>query len=360
MFAPLLSFDRRAVRLLGLGFAGALALTACDTDEPMVPKHPDVSTAAQPALYPSTTGTLVLKVVDKNQALITTSLAEFKVVGPTKATWGVKDNVANDADPANGVIQMKSLTAGQYEICETSAPVNYAMPTPACFTATVSANTSSTVSVVHQTMARAQWSVVDFVPNFVPGMVFALRDSTNTIVTLIYDNSGQDADPVGGKVDFRWPIEGSYTLCEHVLPAGYVFPKAQIKFCFPLQLKHGQTKVVAKFTVYPTFSAYWQVTDGTVDANFYPKLIGPSTFTVVNSIGGAVTTVVDNGINDIDGTIGKVAVKLPSAGTFSICETVPPNGYWNAQPACKQIPLATGEPAWAEYFVNPEAQVYKP
>jgi len=57
---------------------------------------------------------------------------------------------------------------------------------------------------------------------------------------------------------------------------------------------------------------------------------------------------------------GKVAVKLTAAGTYSICETVPPNGYWNAQPACTQIPVATGEPVWTEYFVNPEAQVYKP
>ncbi len=232
------------------------------------------------------------------------------------------------------------------------------MPTPACVTATVSAITA-TVSFVHQTMARVQWSVIDYVPNFVPGMVFALRDSTNAIVTLIYDNSGQDSDPVGGKVDFRWPIEGSYTLCEHALPAGYAFPKAQISFCSPIQLKHGRITQAGQYTVYPTFSAYWQVTDGAVDANFYPNLIGPATFTV-NVAGGAPITVVDNGANDIDGKLGKVAVKLTSGGTYSICETVPPNGYWNAQPACKQIPVATGEPAWAEFFVNPLAQVYKP
>jgi hypothetical protein len=111
---------------------------------------------------------------------------------------------------------------------------------------------------------------------------------------------------------------------------------------------------------YPTFSAYWQVTDGTVGADFHYNLIGPSTFTVVNALGGAPITVVDNGVNDIDGNLGKVAVKLPAAGTYSICETVPPNGYWNAQPACKQVPVATGEAGWAEWFINPEKQVYKP
>jgi len=359
MFAPLLSFDRRAVRLSALAFAGAMALSACDTDKPIAPKHPDVPTAAQPALL-GFGGTLVIKVVDTTQALITTSLAEFKVVGPNKATWGVQDNVANDADPANGVIKMKGLAAGQYEICETSAPVNYAMPTPACVTATVSSYTSATVSFVHQTMARAQWNVIDYVPNYVPGMVFTLKDSTNKIVTFIYDNSGLDSDPVGGKFDIRWPIEGSYTLCEQTLPAGYSYPKGQIVFCWALQLKHGQTTQGVNWTVYPTFSAFWQVTDGTVDANFYPNLIGPSTFTVVSVLGGPVTTVVDNGANDIDGNLGKVAVKLTQAGIFSICETVPPNGYWNAQPACRRVRVASAEPAFAEWFVNPEKQVINP
>ena len=358
MFATLLSFERRTVRGFGRAFAGAMALSACNSDEPTAPKKPDAPTAAQPALL-GFGGTLVIKVVDTTQALITTTLTEFKVVGPNKATWGVKDNVANDANPANGVIQMKGLAAGQYEICETSAPVNYAMPTPACVTATVSAFTSATVSFVHQTMARVQWSVIDYVPNYVPGMVFALRDSTNAIVTLIYDNSGQDSDPVGGKVDFRWPIAGVYKLCEHALPAGYSYPKGQAVFCATIQLNHGQTWQAGQYTVYPTFSAYWQVTDGTMDPNFYYNLIGPSTFTV-NIAGGAPITVVDNGANDIDGNLGKVAVKLPTAGAYSICETVPPNGYWNAQPACKQIPVATAEPAWAEWFINQEKQVYKP
>ena len=87
MFAPLLSFDRRAVRLSTIVFAGAMALTACDTDEPIAPNRPDVPEAAQPALLPGFTGTLVIKVVDKNQALITMSLTEFKVVGPTKCCF---------------------------------------------------------------------------------------------------------------------------------------------------------------------------------------------------------------------------------------------------------------------------------
>ena len=80
----------------------------------------------------------------------------------------------------------------------------------------------------------------------------------------------------------------------------------------------------------------------------------------MNVLGGPAITVVDNGANDIDGKLGKVAVKLTSGGPYSICETVPPNGYWNAQPACKQISVATAKPAWAAWFVNQEKQVYKP
>jgi hypothetical protein len=351
MFATLLSFDRRAVRLLGVAFAGAMALSACDTDKPIAPKRPDVPTAAQPALL-GFGGSLVIKVVDTTQALITTSIAELTVVGPNKATWGLKDNIANDADPTTGVLRLKGLAAGDYQICETSAPVNYVMPNPACATATVSLYTSATVSFVHQTMARAKWTVVDYVPNYVPGMVFALKDSTNAIVTLIYDNFGLDSDPVGGKFDIRWPIEGKYTLCEQTLPTGYVYPKLQVKFCFPLQLKHGQTAGGWPFTVYPAFSAYWQVSDGTADAYGTLNVIGPSTFTVANINGDPPVTVVDNGANDIDGRLGKFAVKLPSAGEYTICETVPPSGYSNAQPPCKQIKVKTAEDGWAEWFFN--------
>ena len=358
MFATLLSFDRRAVGLLGLAFAGAAALSACDTDEPVVPK-PNAPTAAQPILFP-TSATLVIKVVDSTQALITSSLAEFKVVGPNQATWIVKDNIANDADPTSGVVRLKGLTAGQYQICETTAPVNYAMPNPACVTATVPAFTSTTVSIVHQTVARARWSVVDYVPNYVPGMVFTLRDSTNAIVTFITDNLGADSDPAGGKFDIRWGTEGVYNLCEDTPPPGYSFLNGQVTYCTTIQLKHGTIwQNAAPYTVYPTYSAYWHVTDGTVDPNFYPNLIGPSTFTV-NIAGGPPITVVDNGVNDINGNLGKIAVKLPSAGTYSICETVPPNGYWNAQPACKQVQVAAAEAGWAEWFVNQEKQVYKP
>jgi len=112
-------------------------------------------------------------------------------------------------------------------------------------------------------VARAQWSVIDYVPIYVPGMVFTLRDSTNAIVTFITDNVGADSDPVGGKFD-------------------------------------------------------------------------------------------------IDGDLGTVVVKPTQAGTYSICETVPPNGYWNAQPACKQVQVAAAEAGWAEWFINQEKQVYKP
>jgi hypothetical protein len=358
MFATLRSFDRRAVRLLGVAFAGAMALAACDTDKPMAPKHPDSPTAAQPVLF-TIGGTLVIKVVDTTQALITNSLTEFKVVGPNKATWVVKDNIANDADPTTGVLRMKGLAAGQYQICETVAPVSYAMPNPACVTATVSAYTA-TVSIMHQTVARAQWSVIDYVPNYVPGMVFTLRDSTNAIVTFITDNVGADSDPAGGKFDIRWATEGVYKLCEDTPPAGYSYPNGQAVFCATIQLKHGTIWQAGQYTVYPTYSAYWKVTDGTIDPNFYYHLIGPSTFTVVNVLGGPAITVVDNGANDIDGDLGTVVVKLTQAGTYSICETVPPNGYWNAQPACKQVQVAAAEAGWAEWFINQEKQVYKP
>jgi hypothetical protein len=113
------------------------------------------------------------------------------------------------------------------------------------------------------------------------------------------------------------------------------------------------------FTVYPTLSASWKVTDGSVDANNQYNLIGPSTFRV-SFPGGSTANAVDNGNADYDPAVGRIAVQFPFAGNYTICEIVPPVNHWNAQQPCKQFTVVAGVPVDLGYFINYEKQVFKP
>ena len=103
--------------------------------------------------------------------------------------------------------------------------------------------------------------------------------------------------------------------------------------------------------VYPEFSAFWGVTGGAADSIGNTIGIGGSAFTVTGSL--TTITVVDNGANDIDPRVGQLAVKLPSDGYYSICQTVVPAGYTAPSPLCKRIQVFNEEPVWANWFYDP-------
>jgi len=362
MHATLISSGRSARRLSIISLAGVGLLAACDTDDTVAPKRPEVPATAQGALLPFKLGTLVVRVVDQFQIVITTSSAQFTGAkdGQTGTPWALLDNAQGDSDPTVGTIKL-GMTPGTYEICETTSPTDYALPKPKCQNVTIVAGTTTNLMFINPTIARMRWSVVDFVPNLVGGMKFSLRDSTQAVIATFFDNAAPDIDPTPGKVEVKLPVEGVYSMCELQLPVGYVYPAGQGVFCSAgEQAQHGQIFTYAPWVVYPVSSAYWQVTDGTMDANFFYNLIGPSTFKVSAANGGATLNVIDNGQNDIDPALGKLAVKLPTTGYYSICEIVPPLNHWNAKPSCKRVNVQTGVPAWAEWFINPEAQVIYP
>jgi hypothetical protein len=355
MNGTLMLLDRAAVRYAVVALSATL-LAACDSDQPLAPKNTEVPTTANPALLIKT-GTLLMKAVDQNWQVITTSKATYKVVGPNQTTWVVTDNSQPDSDPATGVVQMPGMIPGWYNVCETTPPAEYSLPDPPCVPVMVLAGGTFGKWFVHAPVGRVKWGVEDFIPNYIGGGVFTLKDSVNNTIAIINDNSTSDADPAPGKFDVKLFTQGSYTLCETAPPPGYVFPTNQIVFCFPVQIKNGQTTQLPNFLVYPIASAYWQVTDGVILPNSFYNLIGPSTFKVTSAAGAGSFDVVDNGVNDMDPGLGKIAVKVPVVGLYSICETVPPIGHWNAKPACKRITVVNGVPAWAEFFINPEAQV---
>jgi len=367
MYSNFAFSGRRARWMSRLSILVVLALAACDTDQPLAPTTQPVApnaslpAAAQPVVNPGKTGSMQFFMVAQNQAVVHVAGAEFKVTGPgaNPATFTVKDNGPTDGDQTLGVVLLKGMTPGMYQVCMTVPPGNYGVAAPACRGAGVIAGTTTGHYWQIRTAATVFWKVVDFVPNYVGGTVFALKDSTNSLMAMFTDNASPDKDPGDGWLQITIPFDGTYSICSVTPPAGYVFAPAN-PGCTSFQVKQGTATIIANTIVTPIASLIWRVTDGTTDANNQPTLIGPSTFTVTGGPNSIVLTVVDNGPNDIDPALGKLAVIVSGLGWYSICETVPPIGHWNAKPSCKRVWVASGVPGQGDYFTNPEAQVINP
>lgn len=365
MNSTLLCLETQAVRRVAVALFGAATLAACDSDQPVAPTprvEPNVAqpVAAQPVKNGGLTGSIVLKLVTGNAAVVNKSGAEYKVIGPAFATFSVKDNDPTlDADPTDGVVLLKGLALGSYKVCETLPPINYGVSAPGCKYTDVFAGATSLLTYLTRPSAHVFWKVVDYVPNYVGGTVFTFKDSTNKLLAQFTDNQSPDIDPGNGWLQMEIPWDGTWTICRLTPPAGYIFAAAN-QTCTSFTVQQGTATALVNTYVYPIASAVWRVTDGTKDLSDQPVLIGPSTFTVTGGPNSITTTVVDNGPNDMDPTLGKFAAMLPGLGWYSICETVPPAGHWNAKPSCKRVFVASGVPGFGDYFVNPEAQVINP
>jgi hypothetical protein len=360
MFSTLLALHSRARRISAISLVGTAMFAACDADEPIAPKAAQVPTAAAPGLRTST-GSLVVKLVDGSNAIIPIDGAGFSVEGPgnTKSVImdvGSYDNY--DSDPTPGAILMKALSPGQYKLCEGLTPAGFGVQNPRCQTIGVTAGATSTLTFHHLPIAHVKWTVTDYASNFIGGSVFTV-DSNNVVIGKIGDGSVHDSDPAPGKFDVKIPAESYYKVCVTTPPAGYMFPVNQIE-CAAADIKQGTVTNFGNFGVNPVYSAYWGVTDGSLDPSSQPTLIGPSTFKLASANGLFNFDVVDNSLNDFNPVLGKIAVKLPGGGYWSICETQPPFNHWNANPSCKRIDVASGIPASADYFVNGEKAVYYP
>lgn len=344
--------DRRALRLSTIALLGIAALAACDTDRSVGPNPTTVPVDAALAKSPSKIGgKLVITIVGKNQQPVTVTGAQFTLAAPGQAAITAIDNGAQDADPVAGVIQVKGLTAATYDICETTAPTDHVLPTPNCASASVPNNGSASLTFVNLTMARVQFGPKDNAMNFVGGASFGLIDTDGKLVAQFADNAAPDLDRTWGRFELKFAVEGTWLLCLGTPPAGHVFYPAAAQ-CFPIEAKHGEYAQMADIWAYPYYSAAWAVTNNSVTPDGYYVPVGPSTFTVGAATGGFTTTIVDNGANDYDQRLGMLAIKLPGAGGYSICETVPPAGHKLANPACKRVDVKMASPAWAAWFIN--------
>ena len=344
---------------MAFAFAGVMLVTACDTDEPAAPKRVAVPTEPSQALSPLKSGNLLIKVVDQNQNLITAGpVTGFKVTGPNNNSWIEWDENNNDWASGMGIILRKNLAPGTYKYCQIYPPGDYGVVGLSCKTATVYVGATSGIVFTDAPATHIKFIVTDPTQKLIAGATFTL-DSSNVQLTGVTDNGVADEDLTAGKLDVKLRFESTYKLCVDKAPFSYIWTPNQV-ICVEMPIKMGMGNVdFGNWGVVKQFSVSWQVTDGTIDPSGQYTLIGPSTYGIWFN-GNFITNFDDNGNADDDPTLGKVALTLPFAGDYQICETVPPAGHWLPQSPCKQFTLTSGVPVSLGNFVNPEAQVYKP
>lgn len=348
MYKTLLSNRRRTLRLSS-ALVGVALLAACENDRPLGPNA--ASGPTTPSLSKGKVGTLVITIADKQNMPPTTLGAQFTVAKSGGPTYIGVDNGPGDGNPTIGVIQM-SLAAGSYTVCQTVAPTDYVMPSQACQPATLGAGSVVQVNFLNLMMARATFRVIDYASNYIGGAELALRDTTGAFIAKFTDNSPPDLDPNPGRVELKFAVEGLYSFCWMSPPAGYVFPYSPPGSCVGFHVTHGEYTQGADVWVFPPFSAYWHVTDGTAQPDGFATLVGPSTFQVTDASGAFSTIITDNGPNDFDTRLGRLAIKLPADGQYDICQTVAAPKTNLANPPCKRAEVKYAVPAWMEFFFN--------
>lgn len=347
MFNTCLTLSRGTRRLSTLALTGAaLLLTACDSDSPLEPKALPTEASLARISTGGTSATLVMRLVDQNNNPLPSLApsAKFTVELKGKAPMDVVDNGKRDADLTVGIVRVTGLDAGTYIVCQTATYANRVLPARPCTTKDLVAGRIGSLDFVNLAKARIRWTTKDYVGNLIGGMEFSWNNQAFT------DNQAPDIDPTPGEVEIQVDVEGWYTVCQVEFPAGYLPLPQQMVFCFSKELKHGEVTDGGNWMVMPEFSAYWDVSSGVMDANFNLIPIGGATFTITGS--ADTITVVDNGANDFDLRVGRLAVKLSGEGSYTICQTVVPTGYSAPNPACKNIEVF-GEPVHGGWFINP-------
>jgi hypothetical protein len=164
--------------------------------------------------------------------------------------------------------------------------------------------------------------------------------------TKVVDNGQFDSDPVAGTIKLSQWIAGKYTACPLTAPTGYALPQT---LCITTTVVSGSGAGIG-YLAYLAPSLFWDVRSTALD------VIGPGTYTVSTKRNLVKFQVTDNGANDLDPTLGRVAVKISGTGTFPVCESSPPPGYFPALTQCMSA-TTLGGTKWVGQFMNQEKQV---
>lgn len=162
---------------------------------------------------------------------------------------------------------------------------------------------------------------------------------------IFYDNSyPEDGDPSLGSVKMIGMATGSYKVCQVGIALGFTFPVDGAQ-CFTGYLNPGNTLPFTFFNPRPAAVQWSAVTDvGT--------FLAGATFTVKDSI-GAGATITDNQWPDSSPQDGSFQQIVYHPGTWTVCETVAPNGYVipTGNP-CKTVVVDWGGIVYAGTFAN--------
>lgn len=362
MRSTLLSFERRASRFAAVALVGATFVAACDDSRPTAP----VATAAAPtkpsdARYVST-GTLVWKAVDVNAKLI--GGATFQINGgPGQIQWVMPDNNAGDVDPVLGQFKFGGVKPGGYQVCEIVPPKGYMLPFAFCKNLLVTAGTITDFgSFVSDEFAWVSMGYVDYAKTPVGGGTYSVTDTLGIKIMSVVDNSALDVDKADGKFKFQLPYMGKFTICEEKAPPGWYFPVGQVSLCKQVAGNVNTDTNYGDNMVLPPYSAVWSVISGwTGPLGKSPLWLGPSTYTVSKTDNSFTWTFLDNGPGDLHNMLGIYYVKLPSAGTYNVCQAAEIPGYFLPNPVCHQVDVTFAKVGWGDFFLNQEKQViYNP
>ena len=191
------------------------------------------------------------------------------------------------------------------------------------------------------------WEIREGVNGANPGGSEFTVDNGRGPVTVA-DGSTLDLDSRPGmfKVQLR---SGTTNVCAKTPPPGYVFNLVPpFTSCVAATLTPGQTRALANWYVNLEASVYW-----------FSRLDGApgdgSVYTITSKTGFQMT-IADGDPDDMAESTMMIYVKLPAAGWYTVCQTVPPKGGLLANPACRLIEVQFGYVGWAGMFDSEKKQ----
>jgi hypothetical protein len=189
--------------------------------------------------------------------------------------------------------------------------------------------------------SHAIWAVVDKITgDSVGGAVFLVKNSGGTVLTNVTDNSSYDLDPRPGVFDVTLEKDAA-EICLYAAPPSRFFNNSKTPKCVSITVG-GKIELEPWCVVY-LYSAYWWASvNGLPTTKGTYSVSGPNGFSM---------TVVSNGQND-RATSAYVYVKLPTSGSYTVCQTVPPAGTALPTQPCRTIDVLLGTPVLLSPFAN--------
>ena len=341
MYSTLLD-SRRALRRSALALLGVAILTACNTDGSFAPATNHVPSSA--ALAKGTKGggvSLVIAILDKSGALVNAAGSSFTVGKSGQIKMTVTDNGTGDANSAIGTVEVSGIPGGWFDVCQTSAPAGYILPT-SCISANFGGNAPTQMQFTDAAEPHAVWAVFDLISrDTVAGATFTMDKNDGSPVLTIADNSPLDLDPRPGVFEVKSNQELTASICLVTPPPGRVLYSG-FTACVAATLNAAKILLYDWQVIRPN-TIHWTAgldTGNLLDGTF--TITGPNGFSLV---------VVGNGPSDFAKN-EQYYVQVPGAGSYTLCQTVVPVGTQPDENPCRDITVLAGGTSYGGWFYN--------